>query len=167
MSNWLSLPILLIAALMQATFMPQIRILGGAPDLVFLLVLSWAIRAPLETGVTWAFVGGILQDLLSAAPTGTSVPGLILMVFAIHQLSKQVYGIGLAALVGLVIFGTIVQQVGIMVILSMVGFNVSLFDNFTWVVLPTAAYNLIALWPIYWFARRIQRRFTRDGRVIS
>ncbi|HRF94610.1 MAG TPA: rod shape-determining protein MreD, partial [Aggregatilineales bacterium] len=65
MGNFLSFPILIVAAILQATFMPQIRLLGGSPDLVFLVVLAWSINAELDSSVLWAFVGGISLDLLS------------------------------------------------------------------------------------------------------
>ena len=64
MGNFLSIPLLGVAAALQASLMPQIRLLGGEPDLVFLLVIAWAINRELEDGVIWAFVGGILLDLL-------------------------------------------------------------------------------------------------------
>jgi rod shape-determining protein MreD len=165
MSNWLSLPILALAAVLQATFVPQIRLLGGAPDLVFLFVISWAIHSPLETGVTWAFVGGILQDLLSAAPTGASSLGMVIVVFGIHQINRQVYRVGFILLVSLVLVGTLVQQTTIMLILMMTGFRIHLIENFTYIILPTIAYNLVFIWPIYWLVRRLQRRFLNDARV--
>ncbi len=167
MTNWLSLPILALAAMAQTTFMPQIRILGGAPDLVFLLVLAWSINAPLETGVAWAFAGGLLQDLLSASPTGASAVGMILMVFGISQINRQVYGIGLAVLVGLVLVGTLLQQVMLMIILALSGFTIYPIENFTYVVVPTMAYNLVFIFPIYWIVRRVQKRYIRDGRVLA
>jgi rod shape-determining protein MreD len=167
MSAWLSLPILTIAALLQATFIPQIRLLGGAPDLVFLLVLSWSLNANLETAVTWAFVGGIVQDLLSASPTGTSVIGLLLLVFVIKQLGNQIYGVGLVSLIAVVLFGTFVHQMIILVILRLTGFHMGLGETLSYTILPTIAYNVVALGPVYWFARRIQKRFTRDERAIS
>lgn len=167
MSNWLSFPILALAAMLQASFMPQIRILGGAPDLVFLFVLSWAVHARLETGVTWAFVGGIFQDLLSAAPLGTSTLGMIVVVFGISQINRQVYGIGLVVIFGLVLFGTLFQQVTIMMVLAMSGFEIRPVDNFTYVVMPTIAYNLALILPIYWLVRKLQRRYTRDDRAFA
>src|SRR5690606_32117310 len=119
--RFLSLPILLIAAALQASFVPQIRLLNGGPDLVFLLVLAWAINADLEESVIWAFVGGICQDLLSAAPTGTSVMGMLLIVFAISGIGRQVYRTGFVVLVGMVLVGTLLQQLLIMIILWLIG----------------------------------------------
>lgn len=161
MGNFLSLPVLMIAAALQASFVPQIRLLGGGPELVFLLVLAWAINTDLEEGVVWAFVGGILQDLLSAAPTGTSTFSMLLVVFAISGLGQQVYRIGIFLLMGLVLFGTLLQQITTMLILAINGFPIDWVTNLAFVTAPTIIYNLVFIWPIYWFVRRIQRRLVR------
>ena len=167
MGNWLSLPILALAAMLQASFVPQIRILGGVPDLVFLFVLAWSIHMPLEAGVTWAFVGGILQDLLSAAPTGTSTLGMILAVFGVSLVHRQVYGVGVAVIAALVLVGTLVQQIMLMLILSMSGYTINPIESFSYVVVPTIAYNLVFILPIYWFVRRLQKRYIRTSQITA
>lgn len=158
MGRFLSVPFLIIAAALQASFVPQIRLLGGGPDLVFLLVLAWSINSELEEGVVWAFVGGIAQDLLSAAPSGSSVMGLLILVFAISGLGRQVYRIGFVTLIGLVLVGTLVQQIILMIILALSGFRIEWLTDLSFVVAPTIFYNLIFIWPVYWFVRIVQRR---------
>jgi rod shape-determining protein MreD len=160
MGTYWGIPLIVIAVILQATVMPQIRILGGQPDLIFLLVLSWSINGRLEQSVTWAFVGGIAQDLLSASPTGASTLGLVLLLFGIEAVRQQVYRIGFILILGLVIVGTVVQKVVFMVVASFSGFTIYPIENFTYVILPTIAYNLVFIGPIYWVVRRIQRRRT-------
>lgn len=164
MGNYLSIPILALAAVVQATFVPQIRLLGGGPDLVFLIVLAWSINIRLDGGVTWAFVGGILQDLFSAAPTGTSAVGLIMVVFAVNQLARQVQRVGIVLLLGLALAGTLFHQLTMILLLGLLGFRVDLIGDLSDVVLPTMLYNLILILPVYWIMRRIQRRFATDSR---
>ncbi|MFW5696440.1 MAG: rod shape-determining protein MreD [Phototrophicaceae bacterium] len=163
MGNFLSIPILALAAILQASIVPQIRILGGGPDLIFLLVLAWAINARLESSVIWAFVGGIMQDLMSAAPLGTSTVGLLLLVFAISGLGQQVHKIGFIIMLGLVLFGTLAQQIIIMLVLAFSGFTMQWGFNLTFVIAPTILYNLVLIWPVYWFVLRLQRRVSRTG----
>lgn len=158
MGNFISIPILAIAASLQASFVPQIRLLGGGPDLVFLLVLAWAINSRLEDGVIWAFVGGVMLDLLSYNPTGTSVLGMLLIVFAISGLGQHVYRIGFFLLVALVLLGTMLQQFLMMFILTMSGYPVDWAVGLSYVMAPTIFYNLVLIWPIYWFVRRLWRR---------
>lgn len=164
MGNYLSLPILALAAALQSSVVPQIRFLGGGPDLVFLCVLSWAIHAQLEEAVTWALVGGIIQDLLSATATGTSAVGLLLVVFGVCQIAGQFHRVGFFLITGMVLIGSLVQQVSLMILLPLTGFQIDLLSDFSYVVIPTLFYNLVFIWPIYWFIRRVQRRFASSRR---
>ncbi|MDX1994943.1 MAG: rod shape-determining protein MreD [bacterium] len=161
MGNFLSLPILVIAAALQASLGKQILLLGGAPDLVFLLILSWSINAELEESVLWAFVGGICLDLLSAAPTGASIPGILIVIFGVSGLGQQVYRIGLIFLIGLVLVGSLVQQLIFAIIMATLGYPTLTLETVTYVILPTVLYNLLLVLPVYWFVRRIQRRLSR------
>ncbi len=161
MGSYWSLPLIVLAVILQSSVIPQIRIFGGEPDLLFLMLLSWSINGRIEQNVTWAFVGGITQDLLSAAPAGTSVVGLVLIVFGIDQLKQQVYRIGFMLVLGLVIAGTVLQKVVVMLIAGFSGFTVAPIQNFTYVILPTIAYNLVFIGPVYWLVRRIQPRNQR------
>lgn len=163
MGNFLSIPILAIAAALQASFVPQIRLLGGGPELVFLLVLAWAINAELESSVSWAFTGGIMLDLLSKTPIGISTFGMLLIVFTISGIGQQVYRIGFVLLVSIVLLGTLTQHIITMILLTLTGTPVNWFTNIAFVTSPTIFYNLIFIWPIYWFIRRIQRRVTQDS----
>ncbi len=158
MAIYLSVILLGLAAALQSSVTPQIRILGGQPDLVFLLVLAWSVNVPLEAGLIWAFVGGIMHNLLSAAPLGVSSMSMILMVFVVDAIRRQVYSIGLPLLVLLVIFGSLFHQLFVTVILSLVGHQIAFLDSLSYVVAPSIAYNLVVIWPVYWFIRHIQRR---------
>lgn len=165
MGNYLGIPLLMLAAALQVSFVPQIRVLGGEPDLPFLIVLSWAIFARLEEGVAWAVFGGIVRDLVTAAPTGTSIPGMIILVFAIDRLKQQIFGVGLIPLVALVIGGTFLQKLIYSMVITFAGFEVQPLDMLSYVILPTVAYNLVVFWPIYWFVRRFLRPSAEPRRI--
>ena len=47
MGNYFGVPLLILAALLQVTVIPQVRILGGEPNLVMLLVVTYAIAGSL------------------------------------------------------------------------------------------------------------------------
>lgn len=167
MSRPLSLPVLVLLVALQSGVMPQIRVLGGAPDLVLLAVLAWSIHSKLEDGVTWALVGGILHDLLSATPTGLSAIGLILVVFLVNKLTEQVYRVGLIWMTALVAVSTVIVQITTIALVWLTGTPVNLVTDFSYVILPTLVYNLVFIWPIYWFLRVIQRRYTMDRRFFQ
>jgi rod shape-determining protein MreD len=158
MGSSISLPVLLIAVALQSGLAPHIRLLGATPDFVLLCVLAWAIDAPLEQGVVWALVGGVMQDLVSAAATGTSAVGLLLLVFATHQLTGQVFGLRLVLYILLTAAGTLGYQIVQMLLLGLTGFRIDLISDFGYIVLPSIVYNLAFALPVYWIIRRLQRR---------
>lgn len=157
MGNWFGLPLLVLAAIIQVTFVPQIRLLGGEPNFVMLLVISYAVRARLEESVAWAFIGGILLDLMTSLPTGASVLSLLLIVILIDQIRLQLAGVGFLAVIGLVIAGTLTMQFVALALTILSGYNVRLFETLSYVVLPSIVYNLVTIWPVYWFVRRFCR----------
>ena len=165
MGSYLGILLLLLAAVLQSTFMPQIRIFGGTPDLVFLIVLAWSVNASLESSVTWAFIGGVAQDLLSASPTGASVVGMLLVVFGVEQLKRQVYRIGFLLILALVMVGTLTQKLIFALLMGIAGFQFSLVDHFVYVIAPSIAYNLVFTLPVLWLVRRLER--SRDQRVVT
>lgn len=157
MTGLLSIPIMAIAVVLQATFLPQFRLLGGTPDLVFLFIVCWALNAKLEEGVTWALVGGILQDVVSAAPTGVTSLSMVIVVFVIYGIVHQFYRVTLFLIVAFVLLGTVFHKLVFMIILTVSGVNVNVLNDLSYVVLPTVAYNVVAVWPIYFIVRRLQR----------
>jgi len=158
MGGYLSLPILVLAIALQTTAVPQVRLWDGGPDLVFLCVLAWSVHAPLEESVAWALVGGIMQDLMSVAPVGMSSIGLIVIVFAVNRLARQVHGVGVILLLGLAVAGSFFQQMVVWVLFAVLGFNVDLLDDFGFVIIPTIIYNLALILPVYVVLRFVQRR---------
>jgi rod shape-determining protein MreD len=167
MGSYLSLPILALAVALQSGAAPQMRILGGVPDLVLLCVLAWSVHGHLEEGVTWAVVGGVLRDLLSAAPTGLSAVGLVIMVFVINRLSEQFYRVGLLLLIGFVVVATLISHTISYMLLFLTGTPLDLLSDLTFILVPTLAYNLIFMWPVYGALRWVQVRYAMDRRFFT
>jgi rod shape-determining protein MreD len=61
-----------VAALFDTSVAPYLRIGGGQPDLLLVLAVIWTVVVGFEGGLTWAFVGGILTDLLAPRPLGST-----------------------------------------------------------------------------------------------
>ncbi len=155
MGSWVGFPLLILAAALQVTFMPQLRVLGGEPDLVMLLVLAYARHATLEQGVTWAFIGGITTDLLSSTPTGTHVLSLLVLVFIVDRLRAQLASLGVISTVLLVMIGTFLQYGFAFLANALTGYGLPPLEVLTYNVLPSLAYNLVLIWPLGWFVRRL------------
>jgi rod shape-determining protein MreD len=173
MGTFLSLPILILAAALQVAVGPQISIFGGRPDFVFLLVIAWALNGALEPSITWALVGGVCKDLLSAAPLGTSALGLVVIVFLLNALRSQFYTVGFFTLIWATVLGTFFVQALTLVILILSGFGPAstglsivgiIGQEFVSNLLPTLFYHLTAIVPVYLIVRRLQNWANRGFR---
>lgn len=102
MSLPLGLPLLLIGAVLQSTVFSQLRVFGGQPDLVVVIVLAWSTLDSEGEGMAWAFVGGLLLDVLSGAPLGVSSLVLLPVAYVVGLAEAQVYraNVGLLLLLG-------------------------------------------------------------------
>jgi hypothetical protein len=104
---------------------------------------------------------------MSSAPTGASVLGMLLVVFAIGGLGGQVYRIGFVTLLGVIIIGTTVQHMMMMGVLTINGYRPDLVTDLAYVTAPTIFYNLIFIGPIYWVIRRLQQQMRRPDSSVS
>lgn len=149
MSGYLSIPVLAVAVIVQATVVPEFRFGGAMPDFVFLLVLAWGLMAGFEQGVIWAMVGGILQDLVSAAPVGTTSLSLLvvvaLAVLILGQISPHNLFYPVLAAGG----GLAVAHVVTMLVLLVTGRAIPVIDLLLTVTLPSMVYNAVVMIPVY------------------
>ena len=156
----LGLPLLALGATLQASLLPQLT--GRAvPGLVFLLVVCWAINTDWQQGAVWAFIGGILLDLLSALPVGTSTIPLLVLAFPLGGTGEAVYRLRIPLLMGVGFFGTLFQQVLMLLLMALLGHRIAWLQNFSSIIFPTMIYNLVLILPIYWFLSRLQRGLRR------
>ena len=173
MGGFLSVPVLLIAAILQASLIPRLELPGGGPNLTYVIVLAWALNAPVGQAALWAFLGGLFNDILSAVPLGTSSLGLVLLVYLISGLGTQVYRLGLLLLIFMSVFGTFAYEFSRVVLVDfyqLVGYlpstaplQISWGADLTATVFPTMVYNFALILPVYALLRLFQRRLPRSG----
>ncbi len=155
MGRYLSFPILVVVVVLQSTLVPIIRIGGGGPDLLLMVVLSWTMLAGLEEGLIWAMVGGILQDLVIGLPTGTTALALVILA----GLTSFVFGpVGSGNLVIppiVLAVGTVLYELLLGITLAVLG-RLSVMGQvadinyvLTYITLPTLMYNVILILPIF------------------
>lgn len=147
--RYIGLPVLALAAILNTTLMAELRVGGGAPDLVFLLVIAWALLTDLGDGLLWAVVGGVLQDWLSVAPLGTSAFGLIIVVFAADVVfGETARGNVLVPLVVAAV-GTVIYHGAVMLVLQLEGYAFPPFLAASYVTVPTLVFNVLLILPVY------------------
>src|SRR5258708_19621642 len=130
---------------------------GGGPDLILMVVLSWMMLAGLEEGLIWAIVGGILQDLVTGVPTGTTALALV-VIAGLENLVLGPVGKGNLIIPPLVMsVCTVLYQALLAVLLavlgrlSILGRSADLGYVLTYVTLPTVMFNFVLMFPIFRF----------------
>lgn len=149
MARYIGIPILLLAAVLNATVMAELRIGGGAPDLVFLIVVSWALLAGVQDALLWAIIGGVMQDWFSIAPLGASALGLVIVTFIADSLFGQVQRGNVIIPPLVAAAGTVVYHLGIIASLRTVDVTVPLGDGLLYVTLPTMLFNGLVMLPVF------------------
>ncbi len=149
MGRYLSIPILIIAAVLQSSVIPAIRIASGGPDLIFMLVLSWMMLADTEEGIFWAMVGGITQDLVSGLPTGTSALALVIVAFLVNLVFGPIARNNLIIPPVVIAAGTVLYHLLLIGLLAVLGRPVPISYTLTYVTFPTLLFNVVLSLPVY------------------
>jgi rod shape-determining protein MreD len=149
MARYVGIPILLLAAVFNATMMAELRVWQGAPDLVFLLVVSWALLAGPRDALVWAVIGSVFQDALSLVPLGTSALGMVLVIILIDFTAGQVSRRNFVVPLLVVLAGTPIYHLAIWGVLWMLDQSVPFGSAVIYVTIPTLVYHLIFILPVF------------------
>jgi rod shape-determining protein MreD len=69
-----------LAALLEASVLPELTVAGAKPDLVLVMAIVAALMVGVEEGLVWAFVGGLMLDLiLPDRPLGATILSLLVV----------------------------------------------------------------------------------------
>ena len=71
-----------VAALIQSSILPFTAAGGAGLDLVLVLAVVWTMTVGLDGGLVWAFLGGLIIDVLLMRPLGLTAFVLLLTVGA-------------------------------------------------------------------------------------
>lgn len=148
MSLQLGIPLFFLAALVQATVLPHLRIYGGQPDLIVVIVLAWATLDRGQEGMVWAFFGGIILDLFSGAPLGISALVLIPIAYVVGLTEAQVYRTNIGLPILMSVLGAVGYHIIYLVLLRFFG-GVALpwSQALVYVTLPSVLFDLILIVP--------------------
>lgn len=149
MSLQIGIPLFGLAALIQATVLSQVRVFGGQPDLVVIIVLGWAIIDQGLEGVVWAFIGGLFLDLLSGAPAGLSSLALIPVAVIVGLTEAQVYRTNAILTLALTAGGALAYHIIYLILLQYLGgLPVPWITGLWYVTLPSVLFDVILILPV-------------------
>lgn len=142
-----------IAVILQTTILSQIKMLQGTADLVFLVVLSWAIRPGTKWKWAWAVAGGVLMGVLSEIPMAIYLIGYLIMVVLTNFIQSRLWQARTITLLVMVIIGTLIIQGMSLFYLILMGSPITISNGFYQVILPSILLNFVFLIPAYGIIR--------------
>jgi rod shape-determining protein MreD len=77
-----------LMALMELTVGPYLQVGSAQPHLVLVVGIVVTVAVGLEAGLVWAFVGGLVLDVLAQRPLGSTSFALLLCVGATAVLAR-------------------------------------------------------------------------------
>jgi len=111
-------------ALLELSVSPYLRIAGLKPDLVLISVIAVASVFGLERAIGWAFVGGLMLDLLSAGPYRPlgATPFTLLVIAGLAAATSRFFPSGrIAITVGLALLLGVLYHLIILFFISLRG----------------------------------------------
>lgn len=131
-----------VAAMFELTVVPYVRVGDAHPHLVLVLGIVWVVAAGFESGLAWAFVGGLVLDVLAVRPLGASALALLVCIAGAAVAARALNRIRPLAPVPLTFAFSLVNSVMLFVLLSAVRSPVAVADPFG-LLLPGAVYDTV------------------------
>ncbi len=148
MSLQLGLPLFALAAVVQGAVLSHLRVFGGQPDLIVVLVIAWSILDRDREGIVWAFVGGLFVDLFSGAPLGLSSLALLPISLVVALTEAQVYRTNVILPLALVAAGALAYHAAYLLLLRFfAGVAVPWSEAVGYVTLPSVMFDVLLIIP--------------------
>jgi rod shape-determining protein MreD len=155
-----------VTAIFELTVGPYLRV-GNAnaqPHFVFILAIVCTIAIGLESGLVWAFVGGLALDVLAQRPLGTSSFALVVTVGIAASVTRPFIRIRPLIVVPAVAFLSLVYSMTLFVLLGALGSSVTSKDPITALV-PGVIYDALIAVIIGPLAVAVHDRYADEERA--
>ncbi len=155
---YVTLLVLALVVLVQATLLPRIHFLGAQPDLLLVLVVCWSLIDGVTEGLILAFLAGLAIDVVAGLPLGTSPLALMPLCFLAVIGRNSVYVNNLWLPVLLVALATPIEGWLMLFMRQLHGVPVDWAGTTTRVILPALALNVLLAIVVIWVMRRLRVR---------
>lgn len=163
MGYYFGIFILALFAVLQNSILSEFRLLNGQPELVMLTILAWSWHASEPEAIFWAFMGGIMQDVLNPIiPIGLSTITFLTCIMVLKTIIKNFYEFSIFVLIAMISTATLMHHILIYLWLSLQNYPIDIANYFRNFTVPTLGLNLLIILPLYWLLRRIQNRISRQ-----
>ncbi|MCB9127987.1 MAG: rod shape-determining protein MreD [Ardenticatenales bacterium] len=117
--------VVLVAVLVQSTLLSRVELWGVHPNLVFVLVATWALLRGRREAIGWAVGGGLLFDLFSATPFGTFTVPMLIVTFLLGYAEKLPFHLNLPLALAILFLASLLFTMLTLVLLQSLGWQVA------------------------------------------
>lgn len=159
-------------AVLGASAMPYLKVLAVTPDLLLIFAACWAMVRGQGEAMVMVPLAGLLRDLTTSDPLGTSLLALspIVLLAAARELwtTLETEFVPTVVVVGI---GTLAYGLLSMTVLAATGQEVPWQDGLLRVLLPAAVVNAlftpVVYLPLRWLSPGLRPGLARFGRTIG
>jgi len=152
-SYLVGLPLVALAAVLQATVLANLRPLGSNLDLVLLLTLSWTLSGEWQAGAFWGVMGGLCLDTLSGGPFGASALGLVFVAYLTSLTEGRFWRSHVLLPLACALAGTVIFHLLSLAALAVTGHSVDWAGSLFRLTLPAVLLNTLLMLPVYHLLR--------------
>ena len=142
--------LLFLLIVLQSALLPALGMQGVRPDMVLLAVVGWGLAVNPRQALLGAILGGLLLDLFSTLPQGTSLLALLPVAVMTELREVDIIGGRLALTPLLTFLGSLMYYGIALFILYVTGRSLNAVTILTNIVIPATMMNTLLSLPTLW-----------------
>jgi rod shape-determining protein MreD len=149
MRHLISIPILVLAVILQSAVFSRVTLLSGAADLPLVVLAAWALQEQVDTAWQWALAAGALVGFVSGMPIVVPLIAYLLVVLIAQALQRRVWQAPLLAMFVVTFVGTLLLHLLSLGTLRLLGIPLQIPDVLGLITLPAVLLNLLIAIPVF------------------
>jgi len=150
-----------VTAIVESTITQSLRVGDAQPHLTFVLAVVWTVAVGLDSGLVWAFVGGLALDTLAQRPLGSTAFALLVAVGLTAAIARPLNRIRpIVAIIATAIL-SLLYSMTLVVLFAILRPSAALTDPLRYVA-PSVIYDVIIAAIFGPLAVSIHDRFAHD-----
>jgi rod shape-determining protein MreD len=149
---------LFVAGFLQATLVHYIAIRSAVPSLIFLVVVTYSLRAGTAGAILLGAAGGLLEDALCGNTGAAWTISTTIAAVAISGAVRLTFADSPSIFAALVVVTALLREGIYWAVLSLEGYQVGLGAHFTKIAIASAIYTaliaLLVIWARWRFVSR-------------
>lgn len=152
-SIWLG--VMIATIIIQSTLLPLVAIKGVCPDMLLVVVVSYALLSGKEQGVGMGFFAGLLQDLAFGSIFGINTLSKLATGYICGLAERKVFKEHVLLPVAATAVATVFNGLVMFVVLLMLGYKVDIGAAIMNNIVPLVGYNVIIAIPVHHLVYRL------------